>query len=250
MGSNEKFCLRWNDFESNMHLAFQEIREQKNLFDCTLSCGARQIQAHKLVLAACSPFFRNVFNQNPHHHPLLYLKGIQFTNLQSILNFIYHGEVNIAKEELNSFLAVAEDLQVKGLTENAQERQKIHYQNENPILPYVSTPASFSQQNTPNDSVHEELPIVKLEADQQPHQEAPHQPSIYVNTIQEVTELENENFEESYAVGDDFDMHGLVPNEQTDDYEGSNIDAGFADTSKGRICIVNPKDWNFVELQS
>ena len=117
-------------------------------------------------------------------------------------------------------------------------------------VPNVSTPASFSQQNTLDDGVHEELPIVKLEADQQPHQEAPHQPSIYVNTIQEVTELENENFEESYTVGDDFDMNGLVPNEQTDDYEGSNIDAGFADTSKGRICIVNPKDWNFVELQS
>ena len=55
---------------------------------------------------------------NPHQHPLLYLKGVDFPNLQSVLNFMYHGEVNIAQEELNSFLAVAEDLQVKGLTQN------------------------------------------------------------------------------------------------------------------------------------
>jgi len=118
MGSSEKFCLRWNDFESNISVAFREIREEKDFFDITLSCGSRQIQAHKLILSACSPFFRTVLKQNPHQHPLLFLKGVEFNNLQSVLNFMYHGEVNIAQEELNSFLAVAEELQVKGLTQN------------------------------------------------------------------------------------------------------------------------------------
>jgi len=118
MGTNEKFCLRWNDFESNISLAFREIREEKDFFDCTLSCGSRQLQAHKIILSACSPFFRSVLKQNPHQHPLLYLKGVTFTDLQAVLNFMYHGEVNIAQEELNSFLAVAEELQVKGLTQN------------------------------------------------------------------------------------------------------------------------------------
>jgi len=118
MGENEKFCLRWNDFESNISVAFREIREEKDLLDCTLSCGSRQIQAHKLILSACSPFFRSILRQNPHQHPLLYLKGVGFSELQSVLNFMYHGEVNIAQEELNSFLSVAEELQVKGLTQN------------------------------------------------------------------------------------------------------------------------------------
>lgn len=118
MSKSEKFCLRWNDFESNISVAFREIREEKDFFDCTLSCGSRQIQAHKLILSACSPFFRSILRQNPHQHPLLYLKGVEFTDLQAVLNFMYHGEVNVAQEELNSFLAVAEDLQVKGLTQN------------------------------------------------------------------------------------------------------------------------------------
>jgi len=118
MGSSEKFCLRWNDFESNISLAFREIRDEKDFFDCTLSCGSRQIQAHKLILSACSPFFRSILRQNPHQHPLLYMKGVAFTDMQAVLNFMYHGEVNVAQDELNSFLAVAEDLKVKGLTQN------------------------------------------------------------------------------------------------------------------------------------
>jgi hypothetical protein len=47
-----------------------------------------------------------------------YLKAVKYTDLQSVLNFMYHREVNVAHEELNSFLDVAEDLRVKGLTQN------------------------------------------------------------------------------------------------------------------------------------
>jgi len=122
MGS-EKFCLRWNDFETNISSAFRELREDKDFFDVTLACDDEQIQAHKVILSACSPFFRNILRRNPHQHPLLYLKGVKYTDIQAVLNFMYHGEVNVAQEELNSFLAVAEDLRVKGLTQNQSEPQ-------------------------------------------------------------------------------------------------------------------------------
>jgi len=118
MGSSEKFCLRWNDFETNISVAFRELREEKDFFDVTLACDDSQIQAHKVILSACSPFFRNVLRRNPHQHPLLYLKGVKYKELLSVLNFMYMGEVNVAQEELNSFLSVAEDLRVKGLTQN------------------------------------------------------------------------------------------------------------------------------------
>jgi len=118
MSSSEKFCLRWNDFETNISVAFRELREEKDFFDVTLACDDSQVQAHKVILSACSPFFRNVLRRNPHQHPLLYLKGVKYKELLSVLNFMYMGEVNVAQEELNSFLAVAEDLRVKGLTQN------------------------------------------------------------------------------------------------------------------------------------
>jgi len=128
MGS-EKFCLRWNDFESNISNALQDLRSDKDFFDVTIACEDEQIQAHKVILSACSPFFRNVLRRNPHQNPLLYLKGVKYTDIQAVLNFMYHGEVNIAQDELNTFLAVAEDLKVKGLTQNHPESQNVSTHN-------------------------------------------------------------------------------------------------------------------------
>ena len=113
MASSEKFCLRWNDFESNVSSAFRDIREEKDFFDVTLACDDdSQIQAHKVIIAACSPFFRNILRKNSHPSPLLYLKGVKYKELVSVLNFMYMGEVNVAQDDLNSFLAVAEELKV------------------------------------------------------------------------------------------------------------------------------------------
>jgi len=185
MGASEKFCLRWNDFESNISVAFREIREEKDFFDCTLSCGSRQIQAHKLILSACSPFFRSILRQNPHQHPLLYLKGVEFTDLQAVLNFMYHGEVNVAQEELNSFLAVAEDLKVKGLTQNNSSESSSAPKTKSepvasstprprpprvveespapkrprPIVPTTSSVQSYQD----DDDIQEVMPVVKQE---------------------------------------------------------------------------------------
>ena len=117
MAANEKFCLKWNDFEHNVSSSFNDLREEKDFFDVTLVCDNNQIEAHKVIIGACSPFFRTILRRNPHQHPLLYLKGVLYDDLVSVLNFMYRGEVNIAQEQLNSFLAVAEDLKVKGLTQ-------------------------------------------------------------------------------------------------------------------------------------
>ena len=119
----EKFCLKWNEFEANIGVAFRELRDDKDFFDVTLACEDEQLQAHKVILSACSPFFRMVLRRNPHAHPLLYLRGVGPTNLKAILDFMYHGEVNVLQENLNSFLAVAEELKVKGLTQNLHEEK-------------------------------------------------------------------------------------------------------------------------------
>jgi len=124
MAMGENFCLRWNNFESNISVAFRELRDDKDFFDVTLACDENQIQAHKVILSACSPFFRTVLKRNKHDHPLLYLKGVKYSDIVAVLNFMYHGEVNVAQDELNSFLAVAEDLKVKGLTKNDLEKSR------------------------------------------------------------------------------------------------------------------------------
>jgi len=147
--SSEKFCLRWNDFERSISGAFKELRDDKDFFDVTIACDDEQIEAHKVILSACSPFFRNIFRRNHHQHPLLYLKGVKFTDMQSVLNFMYHGEVNVAQEELNSFLAVAEDLRVKGLTQGKSTEQSTKKPYHPPPIPLSHKPAPTRSDRIP-----------------------------------------------------------------------------------------------------
>ena len=66
MGSTENFCLRWNDFESNVSGAFKDLRAEADFFDVTLSCtdsNGRSLQAHKVILSACSSFFKSLLRQ-------------------------------------------------------------------------------------------------------------------------------------------------------------------------------------------
>ncbi len=114
----------------------REIRDDKEFFDVTLACEeeGQQVQAHKVVLAVCSPFFRSVLQRNPHDRPLIYLKGVKFAELAAVLNFMYHGEVNVAQEELSSFLSIADELKVKGLSQNLNC----------PVSKKSSTPSSVS----------------------------------------------------------------------------------------------------------
>jgi len=162
MGSSDNFCLRWNDFESNISTSFRELREDSKFFDVTLCCdnGTDVVQAHKVILAACSPLFRKILaRQKNQQNPFLYLKGIRLKELQAVLNFMYHGEVNVAQDSLNNFLAVAEELAVKGLTTDskpegggnvpvvAPERKKaVAKRKSNVPPPSSSTPTSAKKQ--------------------------------------------------------------------------------------------------------
>jgi len=119
---SENFCLKWDEFEQNIIGAFKDLRKEKDFYDVTLVCGEKQVQAHRVVLAACSPTFRQMIRHSPHHHPVLYLRGIRAMDLVAMLDFMYHGEVMIATEELETFLATAHDLSVRGLTQAGDDR--------------------------------------------------------------------------------------------------------------------------------
>ena len=124
--SSEKFALRWNDFESNICQAFKSLRNERELCDVTLACeDDHELEAHRVILASCSPFFAKIFKRYK-DKPLLYLKGVSSHQLQSVLTFMYLGQVSVAQDDLASFLAAAEDLQVSGLTHrnSAQTKNK------------------------------------------------------------------------------------------------------------------------------
>ena len=77
--SGEKFNLARNEFESYASYTFKELRNDDNFIDVTLACeDGKQIKAHKAILSTSSNVFRNILVNNPHQHPLLYLKGINW----------------------------------------------------------------------------------------------------------------------------------------------------------------------------
>ena len=114
---SEKLCLKLNDFLENVNKAFGNLREEKEFADVTLACeDGQQLEAHKVILAASSPFFQNLLTKNKHHHPLIYMKGAKFEDLMAIVDFLYFGEANVFQENLDAFLSIAEELKLKGLT--------------------------------------------------------------------------------------------------------------------------------------
>merc|ERR1712105_528677 len=114
---SEKLCLQWNDFQENIKSAFGNFREDNDFADVTLACeDGQQVEAHKVILAASSPFFQKLLGRNNHPRPLIFMKGTKFDDLIAIVDFLYRGEANVFQENLESFLAIAEELQLKGLT--------------------------------------------------------------------------------------------------------------------------------------
>nr|XP_040565429.1 longitudinals lacking protein, isoforms H/M/V-like isoform X8 [Lepeophtheirus salmonis] len=135
MGS-DNFCLRWNDFESNVSSSFRELREENDLFDVTLVTDSeKEFKAHKVILSACSSFFKGILRRMGSPSPLIYLRGIGSSDLAAILDFMYNGEVNVAQEELNSFLSVAEDLRIKGLTQKPASSENVSQGGEDGEMP-------------------------------------------------------------------------------------------------------------------
>ena len=123
---SEKLCLQWNDFQNNVNTAFRNLREDNDFNDVTLVCeDGTQVEAHKVVLAASSPVFQNLLRMKKHSHPLIYMRGMKSHDLLAIVDFLYCGEANVFQEYLDSFLAVAEELQLKGLMGKTEDQIEV-----------------------------------------------------------------------------------------------------------------------------
>ena len=152
--TDEKLCLKWNDFQNIVQTSFAELRSDTDFTDVTLACEDQSIKAHKVILSACSPFFKKLLKANPHQHPLIYMRGMQSSDLSAIVDFIYLGEANVFQDQLQSFLAVAEELQLKGLDGSSEEKAS-EFSNESFSHPQTDRKAIFEEkkQNGPQRNI-------------------------------------------------------------------------------------------------
>lgn len=69
-------------------------------------------RAHKVVLSACSTYFRALFLDHPARHPIVILKDVCFAELRTLVEFMYRGEVSVETCRLSALLKTAESLKV------------------------------------------------------------------------------------------------------------------------------------------
>ena len=126
MDNSEKLCLKWNEFRENISSAFGDLRNDSEFSDVTLACDdGTQIEAHKVVLASSSPFFKDLLKKNKHQHLIIYMRKVKAEDLVAIVDFLYFGEASVFQEDLDGFLALAEDLKLKGLTGASESSSKM-----------------------------------------------------------------------------------------------------------------------------
>lgn len=116
-GTPQQFCLRWNNYQSNLTNVFDQLLQSESFVDVTLACDGNSMKAHKMVLSACSPYFQNVLSENPCQHPIIILKDIRWFELKAVVEFMYKGEINVCQEDIAPLLQVAESLKIRGLAD-------------------------------------------------------------------------------------------------------------------------------------
>ena len=119
---SEKFCLKWNDYQSNWNKALNELWKDTDFADVTLISDDKvKFSAHRILLTSCSNLFKFILKGNIQKNALLYLSGVNSHDLGFILDYIYHGEVNIYQNQLDSFLESAQKLEIEGLLGGTEE---------------------------------------------------------------------------------------------------------------------------------
>ena len=113
---SEKCSIKFNDFPQNLVSFHQNLREDTYFSDVTLvGDGDLQIEAHRIILCASSPFFNTILKKNKHFHPIIYMRGLKAEVLSALIDIIYNGEASVYQEDLDRFIMIAEELQLKGM---------------------------------------------------------------------------------------------------------------------------------------
>ena len=124
--------LTWDNHQQHTLESLHSLRKDEYFCDVTLVCEDKQLETHKFMLSMCSPFFAQILKANKHPHPLIYLKDIKVSHMESLLDFMYSGVVKVEEQSLNEFLKAAKELKVQGLVEDLQFMDKNPEEDEPP----------------------------------------------------------------------------------------------------------------------
>ena len=150
----EKYSLTWHTYSNHLRDMMKDMMKD-DFADVTLvSEDKKHIRAHKNVLGACSPVFKDIMKLDQSANPIIYLRGIKFSELESIMQFIYLGEARFSEERMNEFLSLGRSLEIKELCNKV--KTETNSDNEpSPSDPVTSTDRSREQTRRSGDLMNQ-----------------------------------------------------------------------------------------------
>ena len=134
----EKYSITWQTYSDHLKGMMKEFMMNEDFSDVTLvSEDKKQIKANINILSLCSPFFNDFLKKDKNFSPIMYLRGVQYSELESIMQFIYLGEATFYEDRMEEFLAVAKSLEIKQLCD---------FESNNKIQPNIH-PSQNDQDN-------------------------------------------------------------------------------------------------------
>jgi len=124
--NDDNYCLKMNNFQDNIKTCWKDLQVENNFYDITLACENKKILAHKVIITSFSPKIKSIIKLNQNPNPLLYFVNVKYKDLQNLIDFMYQGQVYVAAEDLNTFMEVAEDLEIKGLSKENEKYNLIN----------------------------------------------------------------------------------------------------------------------------
>lgn len=121
----------WEEHHDKTKESWRLLFENNKFTDVTLVCGDQKtIEAHRVILSACSPVFAKILDQNMSAHPWIYLRGIDYEELKSIIEFIYLGASSLDGSKVNEFFEIAADLEVSSITKSQESARTLTKEEE------------------------------------------------------------------------------------------------------------------------
>ena len=195
--AHEQVSISYRGYDAASKVLFESLLNNDEFADVTLVCDdERIIKAHKVILCAFSPFFKNILLKVPSPHPVIYMSGICFKDLQCILQFIYRGETQVEDTGVDSFFGSAQKLKIMGIYPLANFEQK--------KLPNLSQifPGVFAEETHVNHVNGNESPadisnmlnvVIKEEPEDEVQEDEQENVAVFVKT--EEISIKQENIE-------------------------------------------------------
>ena len=173
----EKCTLTWDTYQDHLKQVMQDMMMSEEFADVTLvSDDKKTIRAHRNILSACSPVFKDILQmETQNHHPVIYLRGIQYSEIESILQFMYLGQANFHQERMSKVIMVAKNLKIKELSKGIELNESypddVKENSNKSSINKDETEKNDSEQQADDESAHEGLKYFCNQCDYQATQQ-------------------------------------------------------------------------------